>query len=168
MVPDDAGELEQDGDGDDVVEHRHVGDEGEAPHGVQHRSHQADRPVAEQLDGEEPEEVRRDLPFGSQSGCMCADGVQVDDERRRQEEHDGGAEEDHAREGHDSRDRVLRLVAWARRQPMNELRDERRRQHAAEHEVVDDVRRVVGEVERVRTASCHRAHMRPRAVAATR
>ena len=121
----------------------------EAANRVQHRGHQADRPVGEQLGREQPEQGRGDLALGRESRRVAADRVEVDDQRRGEQEEHGCDEQDAGRQGQHGRDRLDGLGLRARRQPAHEHRDEGGREDAAEHEIVNDVRRVVGEVERV-------------------
>ena len=142
-------EGQEDGDGDDVVEDRGKGRGGEAAGSVQHGSHQADRSVGEQLGREQAQQISRHLTLRDDAGAVAADGVQVDDPRSRKEEHDCGAEKHAGRQSQHGGYRFNCLLLRASRQAGDEDRDERRREDAAENEVVNDVRCVVGEVERV-------------------
>ena len=142
-------EGQEDGDGDDVVEDRSEGRSREAAGSVQHRSHQADRSVGEQLGREEAQQISGHLTFRDDAGPVAADGVQVDNPRSREEEHDRGAQKHAGRQGQHGGYRLNSLMFRASRQARDEDRDERRGEDPAENKVVNDVRCVVGEVERV-------------------
>ena len=147
-VPD-GGECEEHGDGDEVVEDRDESRRREAANRVQHRAHQADRSVGEQLGREETEKRGGDLTLGREPRFVAADRVKVDDVRSTDRKQHGRDDEAARRKRQNGRDGVDGLLLGACRQVVDEDRDERRRENPAQHQIVDDVRRVVGEVERV-------------------
>ena len=145
-VAGDRGEGGEDADPDEVVDDRDEADRAEAVARREHRRHEADRPVEEELGREESEELDGDRVLGRGG---LAEREQRDERRRGEDEGDRRDDEDDARHRDDRRDRLDRFLLGPRRQPLDEDRDERRREDPPEDEVVQRVRCVIRQVERV-------------------
>ena len=145
-MPRERGKCGEDAYPDEIVDDGGEPDRAEAVARREHRRQEADRPVKEQLRREEPEQFDGDGVFGRR---RLAEGEQRDESGRGRDERDRRDDEDDAREGDNRRDRLDRFRLGARGQPFDEHRDEGRREHTSEDQVVHRVRRVVREVERV-------------------
>ena len=145
-------EPQQDCDAHEVVGDGHPHRRHEAAPRVEQCGGESDEPVEGDLGHEPPEQRSGDVLLapqvrGSQHPFRMVERREgVDDERCADEEEDRGADEDHRRDRHDGRDRAPCLLVRARGEAVDEHRDEGRREHAAEDDVVEHVRGRVGQV----------------------
>ena len=134
----------------DVVERWCVADGSQAMTGVEHRADEGDTAVEGHLGSEEAKQLRGHLPLGGEIGLMASDGVEVDDLRGQDDEHDGGDDESDHRQGQRGGDVLPGLsLTGAGGQAFHEDWQHGGRQQSPHHQVVDDVRRGVGQVVRV-------------------
>ena len=132
-------EREEQCDDDDVVEHRRERGGGEATARLQQRGRERDQAVEEHLRHEAAQEVGCELALVRDVVARNIDRVQADDQRREQLTDDRDADEGEHRDRDDRAGGFVVAVLEVR----DEERNQRRGEHAAEQELVDDVRGLV-------------------------
>ena len=136
------GEREQGRDDDQVGQDRGPGGGEEPSPAVEECIRQADESVEEDLDEEDPRQRRAGAPEQiGVDGVGDVDRVEAEDERCCDDRQSGECRHQEHRHGEHDVGRLLVAVLVERR----EQRHERRRQDAAEQQLVHDVRRLVGQ-----------------------
>ena len=141
-LPGAVGERQQGGDDDEVGQHRAPRRGEEAPAGVERGVGEPGGAVEEDLQQEHPGQQRADaLDQLGVDAFVRVDRVQPEDQRGG--EHGDGGEHRHRRQ-RDGDDDVGRLLVVAFEE-LREQRHQRGREHAADQQLVDDVRCLVAD-----------------------
>ena len=135
-------EREQDADHEHVVEHRRVRGRDEAAVRVEQRGRERGEAVEHHLRQEPQREDGHHVQLCGPFGPGSVEREQPGDERREDHRDPGEDGEHRHRDGEDRGGRPVVVVL----ELLDEQRHERRRQNAAEEELVDDVGRGVGDV----------------------
>ncbi len=142
-----AGQRQQREDDDQVGEHRAPGRGEEPSPAVEVGVRDPGEAVEQDLDEEDPRERRADVAEQIRVDVVGeVEAVQAEDERREADGDDGERDHQRRRDRDDDIRRVVVGLVVLAAQERREQRDQRRRQHASEQEVVDDVRRLVGDL----------------------
>ena len=141
-----VGDDQQHGDDDQVVEHGRGHRQHEPPADVEDGGDQRGHAVEQDLRGEHPQQGGSDRLLVACGASLEPEAVQLDDGGSDDDEQQRHADQHEEGGGDDHRDGVPSLVLVVRRQVLDEDGDDERRHDPAEHEVVDDVRRGVGQV----------------------
>ena len=132
-------------DHDHVVEHRSESGHGERAFRVEDRRPQRRQPVEEDLRHEHDEQRNGQLDLLLGVGGVLSDREEPDDQRGERRGHDRQCGQS---QGHHRGQRVDRASVFVL-EAIDDDRHERGGEDTTEHQVVDDVRRRVGEVVRV-------------------
>ncbi len=145
-------EPDQDADAHEVVDDGRPGDGDELAARVEQGAAQGEQAVGGDLDHEPAQERGGHRPLLHDAVDLVGVGMGierrqgVDEEGRRQQRGQGGDRQDDDGDGDDGGDRLERLLLVLPGQPVDEDRDERGREDPAQHDVVEHVRRRVGQV----------------------